>query len=123
MTAAPQQNVVLLVETNALLRNEVAEFLRGCGYRVIEAATSSEAAAVLQDRTVDVLVTDLDVRDASGFEISMLAKRLQPKVQVIVTRSAERTVAAATDLCDEGDLEYPYHPQELLERIRRLGRQ
>jgi DNA-binding response OmpR family regulator len=123
VTTTPELNVVLLVETNALLRREVAEFLRGCGYRVIEAATAAEAIDVLGNRSIGVLVTDLQLRDASGFEISMLAKQLQPKVQVIVTRSAERTVAAATDLCDEGDLEYPYHPQQLLERIRRLGRQ
>jgi DNA-binding response OmpR family regulator len=104
------------------LRREVAEFLRGCGYRVIEAATAAEAIEVLGHRTVDVLVTDLELRDASGFEVSKLAKRLQPNIKVIVTRSAERTVAAATDLCEDGPLDYPYRPQQLLERIRRLGR-
>jgi DNA-binding response OmpR family regulator len=122
VTSATQREVVLLVETNALLRNEVAEFLRGCGYQVIEAATAAEAVEVLTHRGVDVLVTDLELRDSSGFEVSALAKKLQPKIRVIVTRSAERIAAAATDLCEDGPLEYPYHPQQLLERIRRLGR-
>lgn len=122
MTSAPEREVVLLVEANALQRSEVAGFLRGCGYQVIEAATAAEAVEVITHRTLDVVVTDLELRDASGFEVSTLAKRLQPAVRVIVTRSAARIAAAATELCEDGPLDYPYHPQQLLDRIRRMGR-
>lgn len=112
--------VILLVETSALLRSEVADYLRGCGYVVVEAIDAAEAVEVLRHRTVDILVTDMELRDASGFELSALAKQLRPQIRVVLTRSAERTAATVQDLCEDGPLGRPYHPQQLLERIKRL---
>jgi CheY-like chemotaxis protein len=39
---------VLLVEDEVLLRLAVAEYLRDCGYKVIEAVNADEAAMVLR---------------------------------------------------------------------------
>ena len=115
-----QSEIILIVETKALLRNEVAEYLRGCGYHVVEAINAAEAMSVLNDRIIDILVTDLDLQDASGFELSASAKKIQPTIKVVLTRSAERTATAAHELCEDGPLGHPYHPQQLLDRIKRL---
>lgn len=120
MSVTPER--VLLVEAAAVRRSEVAAFLRGCGYQVVEAADATEAQTVLGARHIDILVTDLQLRDAWGFELAAEARMRQPAIRVIVTRSAERTARIAQDLCDEGPLPSPYHPQQLLERIRRQPR-
>ena len=41
------QEIVLVVEDDVLIRMPIAQYLRDCGYRVIEAACADEAMAVL----------------------------------------------------------------------------
>jgi len=122
MTEAPISETVLLVDSDPLQRSTVAQYLRECGYRVIEATNAAEAIAALTDQDVDVLVTDLELKDASGFQLSARARETRPSLKVVVTHSAERTAKVAADLCDDGPLDHPYHPQHLIERIRRLRR-
>ena len=54
MNTAAQQVVaietVLVVEGEAMRRASIAEYLRDCGYRVLEAATAKEAMVVHRDR-------------------------------------------------------------------------
>ena len=38
---------ILVVETDILVRHVIADYLRGCGYRVLEAATGEEATLIL----------------------------------------------------------------------------
>ena len=48
MTDKPNlQETVLLVEDEVLIRMPIAEYLRDCGYKVIEAVNADEAMAVL----------------------------------------------------------------------------
>jgi DNA-binding response OmpR family regulator len=122
MTDTPISETVLLVDTDPLQRSTVAQYLRECGYRVIEATNAAEAIVALTDQDIDVLVTDLDLKDASGFQLSARAKEMRPGLKVVVTHSAERTAKVASGLCDDGPLDHPYHPQHLVERIRRLRR-
>ncbi|MEQ8451594.1 response regulator [Roseivivax sediminis] len=122
MSPSAELGTILLVETDPLLRATVSKYLRGCGYRVIEATNAAEAIEVLGSHDVQVLVTDVELRDASGFQLSAQARERRPGIKVIVTRSAERTSAAADDLCKEGPLDHPYHPQQLMDRIKRLRR-
>lgn len=116
--AAPE--TVLLVDFDARERTTVAEYLRECGYRVLEATSGAEAMEVLQNLEVHILVTDAELHDASGFQLSARAKELRPGLKVIITRTPERTAKVASDLCDDGPLDRPYHPQQLLGRIKRL---
>ncbi len=115
-------SAVLLVETDALIRATVSDYLRECGYQVIEATDAAEAVEVLHARPIQILVADLELKDASGFQLSARAKDIRPGIEVILTRSAERTTAVAVDLCEDGPLDRPYSPQQLMERIKRLGR-
>jgi len=41
------QETILLVEDEILTRTVIAEYLRECGYKVIEAASADEAIVVL----------------------------------------------------------------------------
>lgn len=122
MTETPHPETVLLVDTDPLQRSTVAEYLRDCGYQVIEATSAAEALSVLRHRQVEVLVTDTDLQDTSGFQLSSQARNSHPNLKIVQTHSAERKAKVAAELCDEGPLDQPYHPQNLVERIRRLKR-
>ena len=51
---------VLVVEDEVLIRMAIADYLRDCGYRVVEAGNSHEAVRVLKtDVYIDVVFTDV----------------------------------------------------------------
>jgi len=120
MTKRSTLETILLVDLDALRRSVVATYLRECGYRVIEATDEDEALTAVTAEDVDVLVTDMMLAAKSGFQLSSEAQAIKPALKVILTRSAERTAKVADELCEDGPLDHPYHPQHLEERIKRL---
>jgi DNA-binding NtrC family response regulator len=120
MTETPASETILLVDADPLQRSTVGQYLRDCGYRVIEATNAAEAITALVHQDVEVLVTDIALRSESGFQLSAKAKEIRPGLKVVVTHSAERTAKIAGELCEDGPLDHPYHPQHLVERIKRL---
>ncbi len=115
---------VLVVEDEVLIRLVIAEYLRDCGYRVIEAVNADEAIVVLQQSNaqVDVIFSDIDMPGAmDGFGLAQWARANRADAEVILTGSIPRAVNAAAALCnDNGHVQKPYEPQQVHERIRRL---
>jgi CheY-like chemotaxis protein len=114
---------VLVVEDEVLLRLVIAQYLRDCGYRVIEAADADEAMLVLGQAqlAVDVLFSDVDMPGSmDGFALAQWTRSTRPGLDVMLTGSVPRAVNAATNLCEEGTMPKPYEPQLVHDRIRRL---
>jgi CheY-like chemotaxis protein len=113
---------VLLVTGDPIERMMVAEYLRGCGYRVIEAADGNEARLALDHEAIDVMVADVELPyHGSGHTLAARARAHQPELEVILTSSLERTAEVAADLCEQRPEGQPrYHPQSLVDRIQRL---
>ena len=115
---------VLVVDDEILIRLVIAEYLRDCGYKVIEAANAQEALLVLQqtERDVDVLFTDIEMPgDLDGFGLAQWVRSNRPATEVILTGSVKRAVNAASNLCEaQNHVPKPYEPQTVLERIQRL---
>jgi CheY-like chemotaxis protein len=115
--------VVLVVEDEILVRMVIADYLRSCGYRVIEAASADEALIVLQHKEfeVDVVFSDIEMPGSmDGFELSKWLRANRPTVDVILAGSVKRAADAAAELCDEGPVPKPYEPQLAADRIRQL---
>lgn len=120
---AAEEEVILLVDGDAIGRALIADYLRGCGYRVLESGSIAEAKLALEQQPVDIAVVDIALREESGFELAAWIRTSRPQVRVMLTGSVERAASLAGDLCDEGpELTRPFHPQQLLDRIRRLRR-
>jgi DNA-binding NtrC family response regulator len=116
---------VLLIERDVLVRTAVAKYLRGCGYRVIESASSDEALTILQEDSieVDVAVIDAAARGSmNGFTLIQWLEKHRPSVKTLLVGTPERAVAAAGGLCEEGPAPAAMHfsPQLLQDEIRRL---
>jgi CheY-like chemotaxis protein len=78
-------NIVLVVDSDVLVRMAICEYLRHCGYRVFEAATAEEAITLLQKTTipVDVVLTDVDLSGAmNGFGLSQWVRLNRPGTDV-----------------------------------------
>ena len=116
-TAPPE--TILFVEDETLVRMDMAEFLRECGYRVYEASTAKEAMKYLQAKfVVDLVFTDINLSDdMNGLELGEWTLRERPGVKVLVTTGdASRTVdiPQAVGLV----LAKPYTSRDLLDRVR-----
>jgi CheY-like chemotaxis protein len=101
--------------------------LRDCGYVVIEADSGEEALTALQHPkfSIAVVLSDVELRGAmNGFGVARWVRENRPEVEIILAAALEKTAASAAELCEDGPaLGKPYHPQLVLERIRRLRAQ
>lgn len=114
---------VLLVESDILVRAPLAKYLRECGYRVLEARSTIEVEAHLShpDRSIHLVLADVNAVDEGGFVFAARVRREHPGVSVILGGTPDKTVEKAADLCDEGPpISKPYDHQIVLERIRRM---
>ena len=124
--AVPQMDadVVLVVEDEILIRMVISEYLRHCGYRVIEAASGDEAVVVLQqqDIVVDVVLSDTEMPGATdGFALAKWVRANKSDVEMILVGSPARAADAAGKLCEAGPtFAKPYEPHVVVDRIKRL---
>jgi len=110
----------LIVEDEALVRMTIADYLRGCGYQVIEASNADEAVSVLKGETlVEVVFTDVQMPGSmDGFGLAHWVRRERPGVRIIVTSGVMRA-EDAKNLCEDGPfVPKPYAFEELERRIR-----
>lgn len=117
-------DTVLVVDAEVLVRIVICDYLRQCGYKVIEAANGDEALLVLQqaDLAVDVILSETQMPGAvDGFGLAQWARANRPGLDVILVGSPARAANAAAELCESGPmLAKPYDPQLVVDRIRRL---
>jgi CheY-like chemotaxis protein len=115
---------ILVVEDEVLVRMVICDYLRDCGYRVIEAAGADEAMLVLQqdDPAIDAVLSDVEMPGAmDGFALAQWIRRHRPGLDVILVGNPQRAAQAAADLCERGPtLAKPYEPRAVVDRIRRL---
>ncbi|RBP15565.1 response regulator receiver domain-containing protein [Roseiarcus fermentans] len=83
---APPQTI-LFVEDEPLVRMDMAEFLRECGYRVHEAANADEAREALQAKfAVDLVFTDINLPgEMNGLELAEWISNHRPGVKTVTT--------------------------------------
>jgi CheY-like chemotaxis protein len=118
------RNVVLVVDDEVLVRYAICDYLRECGYKVIEAATGDEALKVLNDAHVgiDVILSGVQTPGSTdGFALARWARANRPEIGVILAGTVSRAADAAAELCEKGPmLSKPYEPQAVVDRIKRL---
>ncbi|MDB5526460.1 MAG: two-component system sensor histidine kinase/response regulator [Rhizobium sp.] len=83
MTSISAPLKILLVEDDGLIRMNTAEMLGEFGHEVYEAGSSREALDILDRSHVDVLLTDINLPDMSGVELSQEAIRRRPEIHIV----------------------------------------
>ena len=115
---------LLLVEADIIVRAPLGAYLRECGFRVLEAASSVEARSFLTNGsgTIEIVLADAQLKDESGFALAAWIRSKWPDTQVILAGSAEAATERAGKLCEEEpSVTRPYDHQLVLERIRRAA--
>lgn len=123
LESKPKPQTVLVVEDEVLVRMVIADYLRECGYHVVEAGSAAEAIIVLESpEPVDIVFSDVQMPgEMDGFGLARWVRQNRPNLKMLLTSGNARAADTAGDLCEEGPLEAkPYHPQTVLGRIQRL---
>jgi DNA-binding NtrC family response regulator len=112
----------LLVERDIIVRSPLAEYLRECGYRVLEAVNTAEARELLGAADdISLVLAEDDVPEDGGFVLRAWIRENYPDIDVILAGSVTRAVEKAGDICRDGPaISKPYHHQFVLDTIRRL---
>ena len=117
-------DTILVLDDEVLVRMPICQYLRDCGYRVLEAADADEAATILQkqDIQVDVVLTDIEMPGAmNGFAFAKWARTVRPELHIVLAGTPERAAHAAGELCEHGPiLTKPYDHKITLDHITRL---
>lgn len=89
MTTTNKKEIkILVVEDDLVVRQTVSMLLTLSGYRVSVAKNGYEALSRLQEELPDVVVTDLNMPQMSGFELLSIVRRRFPSVIAIATSGA-----------------------------------
>jgi CheY-like chemotaxis protein len=121
-TGKPPPTVLVVVD-EVLVRMAVSDYLRECGYNVVEASDAHEAIEVMtSDVAVDVAFSDIAMPGSlDGFGLARWVRRERPEIKVVLSSGIARSAKAAGELCEEGPmLAKPYEHADLERRIRAL---
>src|SRR6202050_2318170 len=107
-------STVLFVEDEAKMRRLLELNLGEDGFQTLSAPDAERALQVLQDSSVDLVVTDLKLPGISGLEFLTALKRSHPALPVIVM-TAFGTVETAVEAMKSGASDYVLKPFSLAE--------
>lgn len=122
-TAAPYPATILVVQDDATLRGLMQRALGDAGYTVPAAAGATEAKRKLKEAPVDLVVTDVYLRDGDGVDLMMHLRETAPQLPVIAIASDYRgpgdaVLRAVRHLGARRILEKPFSLQVLLDAVR-----
>ena len=115
---------ILVIDGDIISRHAIADYLRHCGYAVVEAATTDEAMTALAEAAlgIDVILCDIAaIGERSGFELAQWVRDNRPELEVRLAGTLDGAVKTAADLCETGPhLRRPYEPTAVVDYVRQL---
>lgn len=115
---------VLIVEDEPLLREGLADLLKGAGHSVETVANGLSGLARGIDPTFDLILLDLMLPKLDGIAVCRQIRELRPAVPILMltARGSEEEKVQGFQAGADDYLTKPFGTQELLARITALGR-
>jgi two-component system response regulator PilR (NtrC family) len=110
----------LIADDDAAVRRTLRTIVSRRGYTVIEAEDGVEAIEVLGARSVDVIITDLMMPRANGFDVLRYARERHPRTPVIIL-TAEGSIRDCVEAMRAGAFNFltkPFHVTDVDEQLR-----
>src|SRR3990170_5119753 len=120
----PRGGTLLLVDDEQKIRRTLGQALRVEGHDVLEAGSVRDAQRVLAERSVDVLIIDNLMPDATGLDLirELVATTPETDRPQILMMTAHATIESAIEAMKLGALDYlqkPFEIDELLVLVNR----
>lgn len=115
---------LLLVEDNPQLNKALTTLLKRNSYLVDSAFDGEEALMCLKEYQYDVIILDIMLPKIDGLEVLRRARKsnIQTPIILLTARSTIEDKITGLDLGADDYLPKPFSTEELLARIRALGR-
>jgi CheY-like chemotaxis protein len=119
-----QDQTILIVDGDVVERTVIADYLRGCGYKVIEANSGHEAIQALEHYAFSIQIVLSDIQlpgEVNGFQLATWIRQNFPDVELLLASAPERAVQTAGQLCEQAThFRKPYDTASVLDHIKRL---
>jgi two-component system chemotaxis response regulator CheY len=115
---------ILAVDDSASMRQMVSFTLKGAGYDVVEAADGVEALNIAKSRSVNLVITDVNMPNMDGISLirelrSLPSYKFTPLLMLTTESSADKKqqgkAAGAT-----GWIVKPFNPEQLLNTVKKV---
>lgn len=114
---------ILIVDDDRQLTTFLERFLRKHGYRASTAASGKHMRAMIGKEPVSLVVLDLNLPDADGFELAReLHSTTQIPIIMLTSRDEIYDRVVGLEMGADDYMTKPYEPRELLARIRSVMR-
>ncbi len=110
---------ILVVEDDAGLREALIDTLKLSGYQCVEAESGEDALLTLKEKSVDLVVSDVQMGGMSGLTLLNSIKRSWPNLPVLIM-TAYGTIDDAVQAMRDGACNYmakPFAPEVLLNMV------
>jgi len=114
-------NQILIVDDNEVFRLPLQRALEAAGFEVVAVPRPEDALAVLDGRTVDLLLTDHRLPGMNGVQLLTRIKATHPAVAIVVM-TAYGTIESAVEARRHGADDYLVKPFEVPDLLRALHR-
>ena len=114
---------ILVADDDRDLRDLVGFTLTQSGYLVIKAADGSAAIRAVTDEAPDLVILDINMPGASGFQVcETIRRQSRVPIMMLTVRGEEEDLVRALDLGADDYLTKPFSPRTLLARAKALLR-
>lgn len=111
---------LLIVEDDRELNRTVCSFLKGNGYEAIGCLSANEAYDALYANSVDLIITDIMMPGADGFEFAQCVRDINKDIPILFM-TARDDIAAKQRGFRIGADDYMVKPIDLDELLLRIG--
>jgi CheY-like chemotaxis protein len=93
-----EQHSILLVDDDVLMRQFLSFLLLEGNYIVHEAINGKEALSIYNRHAPDLVLTDVDMPEINGVELTALIRQSNPNIPVIVMSANQKNLRLAEDV-------------------------
>ncbi|HHN67033.1 MAG TPA: response regulator [Thermopetrobacter sp.] len=113
---------ILLAEDDEVLRQFLTKALKKAGHKVIDCADGGSAWRALQERDVDLLLTDIVMPEMDGIELARKATARRPELKVMFITGFAAVALNPESGTPQGApvLSKPFHLRQLVAEVERL---
>ena len=110
---------ILIADDSGDIRNLLADYLRGLGYRVQTASDGEKAVALIGAQSFDLVITDFQMPRLDGLGVLQAAKAHDLDIEVVIL-TGHPTAESAIGALRKGAYDYLLKPVENLDELGHL---
>lgn len=110
---------ILIVDDEPSLLKLSCQILNDQGYHTLGADNARDALQILENHTVDLLITDVIMPDTDGYQLAKMVARQYPhiKIQMVSGFSDDRSKNSHDEQLHKEQLHKPFTSEELIKRV------